>query len=42
MVGVLTAPLEAKFFGKSFALWRNSLSFVFALVIAFVMGAVLR
>ena len=42
MVGVLTAPLEAKFFGKRFALWRNSLSFVLALVIAFVMGAVLR
>jgi uncharacterized membrane protein YraQ (UPF0718 family) len=42
MVGVITAPLEARFFGKRFALWRNSLSFVFALVIAIVMGAVLR
>ena len=42
MVGVITAPLEVKFFGKRFALWRNSLSFVFALVIAFVMGAFLR
>jgi len=42
MVGVITAPLEVKFFGKKFALWRNSLSFVFALVIAFVMGAFLR
>jgi len=42
MVGVITAPLEAKYFGKRFALWRNSLSFVFALVIAFVMGAFLR
>jgi uncharacterized membrane protein YraQ (UPF0718 family) len=42
MVGVITAPLEAKFFGKRFTLWRNSLSFVFALVIAFVMGAFLR
>ncbi|MCK7478138.1 MAG: permease [Candidatus Moduliflexus flocculans] len=42
MVGVLTALLEAKSFGKRFALWRNSLSFVFALVIAIVMGAVLR
>jgi uncharacterized membrane protein YraQ (UPF0718 family) len=42
MVGVLTAPLEMKFFGKRFALWRNSLSFVFALVIAFVMGVFLR
>jgi uncharacterized membrane protein YraQ (UPF0718 family) len=42
MVGVITAPLEMKFFGKKFALWRNSLSFVFALVIAFVMGVFLR
>lgn len=42
MVGVITAPLEVKFFGKRFAFWRNSLSFVFALVIAFVMGAFLR
>ena len=42
MVGVLTAPLEAKFFGKRFALWRNSLSFIFAVVIALLMGVVLR
>jgi uncharacterized membrane protein YraQ (UPF0718 family) len=42
MVGVITAPLEVKYFGKRFALWRNSLSFVFALVIAFVMGVFLR
>jgi uncharacterized membrane protein YraQ (UPF0718 family) len=42
MVGVITAPLEVKFFGKRFTLWRNSLSFVFALVIAVVMGAFLR
>jgi uncharacterized membrane protein YraQ (UPF0718 family) len=42
MVGVVTAPLEAKFFGKKFTLWRNSVSFVFALIIAYVMGIVLR
>jgi uncharacterized membrane protein YraQ (UPF0718 family) len=42
MVGVITAPLEMKFFGKRFTFWRNSLSFVFALVIAFVMGVFLR
>jgi uncharacterized membrane protein YraQ (UPF0718 family) len=42
MVGVITAPLEVKFFGKRFTFWRNSLSFVFALVIAFVMGVFLR
>jgi uncharacterized membrane protein YraQ (UPF0718 family) len=42
MVGVITAPLEMKFFGKKFTLWRNSLSFVFALAIALVMGVFLR
>jgi len=42
MVGVITAPLEMKYFGKKFALWRNSLSFVFALAIALVMGVFLR
>jgi uncharacterized membrane protein YraQ (UPF0718 family) len=42
MVGVITAPLEMKYFGKKFALWRNSLSFVIALAIAFVMGVFLR
>ncbi|OGD29233.1 MAG: hypothetical protein A2Y56_03725 [Candidatus Aminicenantes bacterium RBG_13_63_10] len=42
MVGVLTAPLEMKYFGQRFTLWRNSLSFVAALIIALVMGAVLR
>jgi uncharacterized membrane protein YraQ (UPF0718 family) len=41
MVGTLTAPLEAKFFGWRFALWRNGLSFIFALVIAFLMGGLL-
>jgi uncharacterized membrane protein YraQ (UPF0718 family) len=42
MVGILTAPLEVKFFGKKFTLWRNSLSFIFAIVIALLMGAILR
>ena len=42
MVGVITAPLEVKFFGNRFTFWRNSLSFDFALVIAFVMGVFLR
>ena len=41
MVGILTAPLEAEFFGKRFALWRNVLSFIFAIVIALAMGVVL-
>lgn len=41
MVGILTAPLEAEFFGKRFALWRNVLSFISAIIIALAMGVVL-
>ncbi|OPL07978.1 MAG: hypothetical protein AVO33_02555 [delta proteobacterium ML8_F1] len=41
MVGVVTFPLESKVFGKKFALLRNGLSFVGALIIAAIMGGVL-
>lgn len=41
MVGVVTFPLEKKEFGTKFALWRNGLSFAFAIVVALVMGVVL-
>lgn len=42
MVGVATAPLEIKFFGRKFTFWRNGLSFISALIIALIMGALLR
>ena len=42
MVGIVTLPFEAKCFSKKFACWRNFLSFLFALIIALIMGAVLR
>ncbi len=42
MVGVATIPLEIKLLGKKFAFWRNALSFIFALIIASIMGAFLR
>lgn len=41
MVGVVTFSLEKKEFGTKFTLIRNSLSFVFAIVIALIMGVVL-
>ena len=41
MVGIVTFPLEKREFGSRFAATRNVLSFVFALVIALVMGVVL-
>jgi uncharacterized membrane protein YraQ (UPF0718 family) len=36
LVGVLTFPVEKKYFGKQFAILRNLISFVIALLIAFV------
>ncbi|GIM30430.1 permease [Clostridium polyendosporum] len=41
MVGVVTFPLEKQEFGLKFTIVRNSLSFVFALVISFVMGGLM-
>lgn len=41
MVGVVTAPLEAKELGWRFMVVRNVLSFMFALVIASMMGVIL-
>jgi uncharacterized membrane protein YraQ (UPF0718 family) len=38
MVGILTLPLEARFFGLRTALIRNGLSFAGAIVIGFVMA----
>lgn len=41
MVGVVTFPLEKQEFGLRFAVARNGLSFIFALIIAFAMGVLL-
>jgi len=41
MVGVVTFPLEKKEFGLKFAMTRNVLSFISALLIASVMGVIL-
>ena len=40
MVGTVTAPVEIKELGKRYTVFRNLLSFVFALLVAFVMGIV--
>ena len=42
MVGIVTIPLEIKFFGKKAALLRNSLAFVFSFIVAIAIGVVLR
>jgi uncharacterized membrane protein YraQ (UPF0718 family) len=41
MVGLVTFPLEKQEFGLKFTLVRNSLSFVFAILIALSMGVIL-
>jgi len=41
MVGVLTAPLEVKTFGRRFTLVRQTLSLVLALLVGGLMGVVL-
>lgn len=38
MVGIVTFPLEKKEFGLKFTLFRNGLSFIFAIIIALLMG----
>lgn len=42
MVGIVTIPLEIKYFGKKAAILRNSLAFVFSFIAAIVIGVVLR
>ncbi|GAW91391.1 permease [Calderihabitans maritimus] len=41
MVGVVTMPMEIKFFGKRLAFLRNGLSFIYAVMVALAMGVLL-
>ena len=41
MIGIVTLPLEIKELGKKIALLRNGISFIFAIIIALIMGALL-
>ena len=40
MVGVMTMPIEIKFFGKKSTFLRNGLAFIFALIVACVIARV--
>jgi len=40
MVGVVTLPLEIKYFGRKLAFWRNGLAFVFSFLVAYVIDKV--
>jgi len=41
MIGMITLPFEIKMLGKKIALLRNGISFVIAILIAFIMGMIL-
>lgn len=41
MVGVVTIPLEIKYFGKKAAIIRNMEAFIFSLAVAYIMGVVM-
>lgn len=41
MVGVVTIPLETKYFGKKATLIRNAEAYVFSLLVAYIMGVVM-
>lgn len=41
MVGIVTIPLEMKYFGKKLTIIRNVEAFVFSLIVAFTMGVLL-
>lgn len=40
MVGVVTAPLETKFFGKKETVIRNVLSYIYSFIVALIIGMV--
>jgi len=42
MVGVVTTPLEANYFGKKETILRNTFSYVFSFVVALIIGMVGR
>lgn len=41
MVGIVTIPLEMKYFGKKSALIRNIEAFIFSFIVAYIMGVVM-
>ncbi|MGH4118201.1 permease [Clostridium sp.] len=40
MVGIVTVPIEIKYFGKKLTLLRNVFAFIFSFLVAFIIGKV--
>ena len=41
MVGIVTLPLEIKYFGKKISIMRNTFAYLFSFIVALVIGVVL-
>lgn len=42
MVGIVTIPVEIRYFGKRLALMRNTMGFLFSFLVAFIIGTVME
>lgn len=40
MVGVVTIPVEIKYFGKKLTIYRNIIAFIFSFIVAYIIGMV--
>jgi uncharacterized membrane protein YraQ (UPF0718 family) len=40
MVGIVTMPVEIKYFGKKITILRNVIAFIFAFIVAYIIGLV--
>ena len=40
MVGIVTMPVEIKYFGKKITILRNIIAFIFAFIVAYIIGLV--
>ena len=40
MVGIITLPVEMKYFGKKISIFRNVLAFIFSFIVAIIIGLV--
>jgi uncharacterized membrane protein YraQ (UPF0718 family) len=40
MVGIVTLPVEIRYFGKHLAIYRNTLAFAFSFLVAYIIGYV--
>jgi uncharacterized membrane protein YraQ (UPF0718 family) len=41
-VGIVTMPVEIKYFGRKVTVLRNTLAFIFSFIVAIVMGVILK